>query len=153
MIGNKTIKQMHIVLAKSAEVEEFVNVCRLQSQLRKTCNESVSRKNDSNSARQIPEPDIRTSCLLNFICLPARRSESVGSEVFANIGRIGGIEVGISRYTEEKELVFFFFLHLVTGIISDSLISWFWHTLTRGRSYSADQGTEPLYLKKRMKGL
>lgn len=63
---------MDIVLAQSAEVQEFVDGGVFQTQL------------------------CQTSCLLDFVALGAGRSEAVGAQVFADVGRVGGVIVGVA---------------------------------------------------------
>lgn len=42
MISHQTVEEMHIVFAKSAQVEEFVNIGCLESQLLQTCRGTIS---------------------------------------------------------------------------------------------------------------
>lgn len=73
MVGDQTVKEVDIVLAESAEVLELVDGGALQGELR------------------------QATGLLGFVALGARGSEAVGAQVLADIGRVGGVIVGISR--------------------------------------------------------
>lgn len=70
MVRHQTVEQVHVVLAKSAEIEELVDFGVLQSQLG------------------------QASCLLGLVALGTRRSEAVGAQVLADVRRIGSVIVG-----------------------------------------------------------
>lgn len=61
VVCHQAVEQMHIVLAQGAKIEELVDGGALQTQLS------------------------QTSSLLCFVVLGARRSETVGAQVLANI--------------------------------------------------------------------
>lgn len=72
VVGDQTIEEVHIVLAESAEIQEFVDGGVLQAQL------------------------CQTPGLLGFVALGAGRSEAVGAEILADVGRVGGVIVGVT---------------------------------------------------------
>lgn len=72
MVCHQTVEEVNIILANGAQVEEFVDGGVFETQLS------------------------QASCLLDFVALCARRSEAVGAEVFADVGRVGGIVVGVT---------------------------------------------------------
>lgn len=72
VVGDQTVEEVDVVLAQSAEVLEFVDGGVLQTQLG------------------------QTPGLLGFIALGTGRSEAVGAQVLANVGRVGGVIVCVS---------------------------------------------------------
>ncbi len=88
MICNQAVKQVHIVLAESAEVEEFVNCCLLQAKLSETYG-LVSTPAVSTNTNTI----IHTPCFLDLVAFCTGRSQTVGAEVLADVGRVGGVIV------------------------------------------------------------
>lgn len=72
MVGDQTVEEVDIVLAEGAEVLELVDGGVLQGELR------------------------QAASLLGFVALGARRSEAVGAQVLADVGRVGGIVVGVT---------------------------------------------------------
>jgi hypothetical protein len=72
VVGDQTVEEVDIVLAESAEVLELVDGGVLQGELRQAAG------------------------LLGFVAFGARRSEAVGAQVLANVGRVGGIVVGVT---------------------------------------------------------
>lgn len=72
VVGHHTVEEVDIVLAQSAQVEELVDGGVLQAQLGKAAG------------------------LLGLVALGARRGETVGAQVLADVGRVGGIIIGIS---------------------------------------------------------
>lgn len=53
---------------------------------------------------------MRTSRLLGFVGLCARRSEAVGAQVLANVGRVGGVKVGCFTVESRQESVHVIFV-------------------------------------------
>lgn len=72
VVGDQAIEEMHIVLAQGAEIQKLVDFGVLQTQL------------------------CQTPGLLGFVALGAGRSEAVGAEVLADVGRVGGVIVGVT---------------------------------------------------------
>jgi hypothetical protein len=61
VVGHETVEEVHIVLAQSAEVEEFIDRGVLKTELS------------------------QASCLLSLVALGARRSEAVSAQVLADV--------------------------------------------------------------------
>jgi hypothetical protein len=61
VVGHETVEEVHIVLAQSAEVEEFIDGGVLKTKLG------------------------QASCLLGFVSLGARRSEAIRAQVLADV--------------------------------------------------------------------
>lgn len=84
MVYEHAIKEMDIMLSKSAQIEKLVDVGVLQRELTKTLSMS--------DRLSYPGPLTRlTSHLLYFILFDSRGHKTIGPQVFANGGGIGSI--------------------------------------------------------------
>jgi hypothetical protein len=81
VVGDQTVEKVDIVFAQSAEILELVDGGVLQTKLG------------------------QASCLLGLVALGARRSQAVCAQVLANVRRVGGVIVGVTRKKAIARLV------------------------------------------------
>ena len=92
VVRDQTVEQVDIVLAESAEVEELVDGGLLKSQLSEACM-SISTQITASILRLY----VRTASLLSLVRLRTRGGQAVGAEIFADVGRVGRVIVGIAE--------------------------------------------------------